>query len=157
MVKTVYRGWWNYHQFCDMSQMNLWSIRRWSYKYFRKSTKIQSKEIIKHLDSIFNGHLYRVNRQPAVRGNRSIYDGDLVFWTKKNSKRYTGPLASALRRQAYRCNSCNLIFSSNDWIELHHKNGINNDFKLSNVEALHRSCHQYQIIHKSILLKRKYR
>ena len=157
MVKTVYRGWWNYHQFCDMRQINLWSIRSWVYKYIRKSTNMQSKEIIKHLDSIFNGHSYRVNRQPAVRGNRSIYDGDLVFWAMKNSKRYNGPLATALRRQDHRCNFCNLIFSSNDWIELHHKNGVNNDFRLSNVEALHRSCHQHQMIHRTILLKRKRR
>lgn len=90
MVKTVYRDWWTYHQFCDMKQINLWSIRSWAYKYLRKTTKMQSKEIKKHLDSIFNGHSYQVNKQPAVRGNRSIYDGDLVFWAKKNSTRYTG-------------------------------------------------------------------
>ena len=157
MVKTVYRGWWNYHQFCDMGQINLWSIRKWVYKYVRKSTSMRSEEIIKHLDSIFNGHTYRVNRQPAVRGSRSIYDGDLVFWSKKNSTRYTGPLVTALRNQGHRCNSCNLRFSGNDWIELHHKNGVNGDSRLSNVEALHRSCHQHQIIHRTRLLKRKSR
>ena len=157
MVKTVYRGWWNYHQYCDMGQINLWSIQLWAYRYLRKSTKISSKEIIKHLDLTFNGHKYRVNRHSAVRGDRSVYDGDLCYWAKKNSNRYSGPLASALKRQGYRCNSCNLRFSGNDWIELHHKNGVNNDFRLSNVEALHRTCHQHQVVHQSILLKRKCR
>ena len=157
MLKTVYRGWWNYHQYSDMGQINLWSIRIWVYRYLRKSTKMSSKEIIKHLDPIFNGHKYRVNRHSAVRGDRSIYDGDLVYWSKKNSNRYSGPLATALKRQTYRCNSCNLLFSGNDWIELHHKNGVNNDFRLSNVEALHRSCHQHQMVHRSILLQRKSR
>jgi group II intron reverse transcriptase/maturase len=157
MVKTVYRGWWNYHQYCDMGQINLWSIQTWVYKHIRKTTTMRSMEIIKHLDSIFNGHSYRVNRQPAIRGNRSIYDGDLVFWSKKNSTRYTGPLSTALKNQGHRCNSCNLRFSGNDWIELHHKNGIKNDNRRSNVEALHRTCHQYQEIHKTTLLKRKCR
>jgi len=44
-----------------------------------------SKEIIKYLAEIFNGHTYRVNRHSAVRGDRSISDGDLVYWSKKNS------------------------------------------------------------------------
>jgi len=154
-VRVLYRGWWNYHQFSDLRQVNLWSIRRWMYKYVRRSTNMPSKEIITHLESIFNGHTYRVNRHSAVRGDQSIYNGDLVYWAKKNSKYYTGPLASALRRQGYRCQACQLRFSGADWIELHHKNGINTDFKLSNVEALHRTCHQYQPVHRETLLKRK--
>ena len=140
-IKSIYRGWWNYHQFSDMGQVNLWSIRYWVYRYLRKSTKMSSKEIIKYLELIFNGHTYRVNRHAAVRGDRSVYDGDLVYWSKKNSAYYTGPLASAMKKQGYRCNTCDLRFSGADWIELHHKNSINNDFRLSNVEALHRSCH----------------
>lgn len=65
MVKTVYRGWWNYHQFCDMGQVNLWFIRDWVYKYLRKSTKMPIKKIKNHLELIFRG----------VREDRSIYDG----------------------------------------------------------------------------------
>ncbi len=157
MVRVIYRGWWNYHQFSDMSQINLWSIRLWVYRYLRKSTKISSNECIKHLDSIFNGHSYRVNKHMVVRGERSVYDGNFIYWSKKNSNLYTGPLATALKRQNYRCNCCNLRFSGDDWIELHHKNGKNNDFRLSNVEALHRTCHQHQEIHRKNLLMRKSR
>lgn len=154
-AKIIYRGWWNYHQFSDMNQVNLWSIRYWTFRYLRKSTKLSSQEIISYLDPIFNGHSYRVNRHSAVRGDKSVYDGDFVYWSKKNSQMYMGPLATALRRQGYRCQSCGLRFSGFDCVELHHKNGINNDFRLSNVEALHRSCHQYQPIHREILLQRK--
>jgi RNA-directed DNA polymerase len=157
MVKIVYRGWWNYHQFSDMSQVNLFSIRTWVYKYVRKTSKWKSEEIIKHLDSIFNGHKYRVNRHSPARGDKSVYDGDLIYWSKKNSKQYSGPLATAMRNQGHRCNSCKLRFSGTDWVELHHKNGDNKDFKLSNVEALHRTCHQHQVVHREILLKRKRR
>lgn len=66
-----------------------------------------------------------------------------------------GPLATALKNQGYRCNVCKLRFSGTDWMELDNKNGINNDFKLSNVETLHRTCHQYQPVHRDILLKSK--
>lgn len=157
MVKTIYRGWWNYHQFSDMGQINLWSIRYWVYRYIRKRTKMLPNEILEHLKSIFNGHSYRVNRHIASRGSRSIYDGDLVYWSKRNSKQYTGPLATVLKTQNYRCNACNLRFSGVDWIELHHKNGKNDDFRRTNVEALHRTCHQHQPIHKKILLQRNRR
>lgn len=157
MVKVIYLSWWNYHQFSDMKQINLWSIRYWVYRYVRKSTKMPSAEIIKYLESIFNGHSYRINRYSTVRGDKSVYDGDLVSWAKKNFKQYTGPLATAIKNQSYRCNACGLRFSGADWIELHHKNGINTDFKLSNVEALHRACHQYQLVHHETLLKRKKR
>lgn len=156
-TKVIYRGWWNYHQYSDMSQINLWSIRRWMFKHIRKTTKIPLNENIKYLDGIFNGHTYKVNRQPATRGNISVYNGDLVFWSKKNSKIYSGPLATALKSQGHRCKACGLRFSGTDWIELHHKNGNNADFKRSNVEALHRTCHHYQPVHREILLKRKRR
>ena len=155
MVKVIYRGWWNYHQYSDMSQVNLWSIRYWVYRYLKKNSKLPQEEIITHMGSIFNGHVYKVNRYSAVSGKLSVYDGNLVFWSKRNSKLYTGPLATALRKQDYRCNDCGLRFSIESQIELHHKNGINSDFKVSNVEALDRSCHQYQLVHREILLKRK--
>jgi group II intron reverse transcriptase/maturase len=60
-AKVIYRDWWNYHQFSDMRQVNLWSIRYWMYKYVRKSTKMSSEEILKHLKEIFNRNSYRVN------------------------------------------------------------------------------------------------
>jgi len=60
-AKVIYHDWWNYHQFSDMRQVNLWSIRYWMYKYVRKSTKMSSEEILKHLKEIFNRNSYRVN------------------------------------------------------------------------------------------------
>ena len=86
MVKTIYCGWLNYHQFCDMSQINLWSIRQWVYKYAKKSSSMPGKGINEHIKAIFNGHTYRVNRHSAVRGDMSVYDGNLDYWSKRNSK-----------------------------------------------------------------------
>jgi hypothetical protein len=67
-AKVISRGWWNYPQYSDMNQINLWPICYWMYKYLQKSTKMPSQDIIQELGEIFNGHRYRVNRQPATRG-----------------------------------------------------------------------------------------
>lgn len=157
MVKTIYRSWWNYHQFCDMSQINLWSIQNWVYKYTKKKSKIATEELVSHIQSIFNGHQYKVNKHSSVRGDLSIYDGNFIYWVKKNSKHYNGPMFKAIKSQNYTCNSCGLKLMPSDHIELHHKNGNNKDQRTSNLEALHRSCHHYQPIHKEILKQRKRR
>jgi RNA-directed DNA polymerase len=149
-IKVIYRGWFNYHQYSDMSQVNLWSISTWVYKYLKKKSKIPHEKVIEHCQSIFNGHHYKVNRYPAARGSLSVFDGNLLYWSRRNSKRYSGPLATVLRKQDYICNSCRLRFTPDDWIELHHINGNNADFRTSNVEALHRSCHHYQSVHSII-------
>jgi group II intron reverse transcriptase/maturase len=109
-IKVIYRGWFNYHQYSDMGQINLWSIRKWTYNYLKKTSKIPTTEIISHMDSIYNGHTYRMNRFSAIRGSLSVFDGNTVFWSKRNSRFYTGPLATALRKQDYKCNSCGLRF-----------------------------------------------
>ena len=157
MIKVIYRGWWNYHQYSDMSQINLWSISQWVYRFVRKSSNMPGKETSDHMTNIFSGHAYKVNRHSSVRGNKSVYDGDLAFWSKRTSLLYSGPLATTLKKQNYRCNSCGLRFSVEDRIELHHKNGINSNFRRSNLEALHRSCHHYQPVHRVILSQRKRR
>jgi RNA-directed DNA polymerase len=147
MVKTIYRGWFNYHRYCDMSQINLWSLHNWVYKYLKKSTKIPSNEIIKTVRSIFTGHTQAVNRFIASKGSRSIYDNDWLYWAKRNNNRFSGPLLTTLRKQDYRCHFCFLLFSTEDLVELHHIDGNNRNYSKANLAALHRSCHQCQPIH----------
>ena len=143
-TKVIYRGWFNYHQYADMSQVNLWSIRKWVYRYLKKNSKKPQAWIIEQVQSIFNGHNYRVNRYPAIKGSLSVYDGNLLYWSRRNSNHYTGPLATALRKQDYQFNACGLRFLPDDWIELYHKNGNNKDFRVRNVEALPRYCHLHR-------------
>jgi len=65
----------------------------------------------------------------------------------ETNKRFAGPLLTTLRKQDYRCNSCNLLFSTDDLVELHHIDGNNRNYSKANLAALHRSCHQCQPIH----------
>ena len=149
MAKTIYRGWWNYHQFCDMNQVkcSIWSLRNWTYKRITGNSNTTSSEATEFINSIFNGHSYKVNRCPSIKGSRSVYDNDLVFWSKGNSKLYTGPLLKVMKNQDCKCKQCKLRFLTTDRIELHHIDGNNKNWKPSNLEVLHRTCHQYQPIH----------
>jgi group II intron reverse transcriptase/maturase len=94
MVKTIYRGWFNYHRYCDMSQVNLWSLHNWVYKYLRKSSKMPQNEIIEQVRSIFifTGHNQKVKGFIASKGSRSIYDNNWLYWANRNNKRFTGTL-----------------------------------------------------------------
>lgn len=154
MVKTIYRGWFNYHRYCDMSQVNLWSLHDWVYKYLRKSSKMPQSEIIRQVRDIFTGHNHKVNRFIACKGSRSVYDNNWLYWANRNNKRFTGPLLTTIAKQEYRCKSCNLLFSTEDIIELHHKDGDNQNNKPANIVALHRSCHQYEPIHGEKRIRR---
>lgn len=62
IVKTMYSNWINYHQFCDMSEVNIWFINRWVYKYLKKKTIIPKEEIIKHLNTIFTISSNKIKR-----------------------------------------------------------------------------------------------
>ena len=89
MVKTIYRGWFNYHQYCDMSQINLWSLHDWVYKYLRKSTKMPLNDIIECVRGIFTGHTQKANRFVSSCGSQSMDDNDWLYWAKRNNKRFT--------------------------------------------------------------------
>jgi RNA-directed DNA polymerase len=146
-VEVIYRGWFRYHRYCDLSEVNLWSIKKWTYKYIRTNTKMSSKEVVNSCRRIFDGHESSVNSHIAVKGKKSVYDGDLLYWSKRNDQRFTGPLARKLKQQNFKCNECSLYFLPEDPIELHHIDGNNQNFKSNNLEALHRACHHYKAIH----------
>lgn len=53
ILKIMYSDWMDYHQFCDMSGVNVWFITKWVYKYLKKKTIIPKEEIVKHLNTVF--------------------------------------------------------------------------------------------------------
>ena len=79
MAKTIYRGWFNYHRYCDMSQVDLWSLHNWVYNYLRKSSKMPLNDIIESVRGIFTGHKQAANMFVSSRGSRSIYDNNWLY------------------------------------------------------------------------------
>lgn len=141
------RGWRNYHQYCDMTKFNLWHLNHWSWKFIRKQgryNRTQTNEVIKQM---FPSISWKATGFVKVQGERSPFDGDMFYWSKRSSNKYDGYTARNLKKQDFKCNYCKLAFLPDDRIELHHIDGDHANWKPLNLEALHKSCHQYKPIH----------
>lgn len=146
-VKVIYRGWRNYHQYSDMSQINTWSISNWVYRFGRKRTSMDKDKLLKIVKDIFNGHSYKVNGYTNVRYKKSPFDGDWIYWSKRQDLRYNTLSHKTAKRQKYKCGRCKLYFQSKERIELHHLDGNPNNNKYNNLIAIHRFCHQHEPNH----------
>jgi len=146
-VKVLYRGWRNYHKYADMSQINTWSISDWVYRFGKRRSSIDKQELLLKIKNIFNNHPYKVNGYANVRQNKSPYDGNWIYWSKRQNLRYNSLSYKVSKVQNYKCGRCNLFFSSQESIELHHIDGnhMNNQYK--NLLATHRFCHQRESNH----------
>ncbi len=148
-LAPVVRGWKNYHRYCKMdgARNNLNFIRKRAFKVFNKETKQNRYTSKKLLKQAFPSVPYSENRFVNVKGKKSPYDGDLIYWSKRNSKLYGGETSKALKRQNHSCNSCGLKFIGKQRVHLHHIDGNHDNWKYKNLVAIHQSCHQF--IHMS--------
>ena len=82
-------------------------------------------------------------RYAKVAGNRSPYDGDWVYWSKRQGRypMVTPRLATLLKRQGGRCTYCGLVFQHVDQLEIDHIDGNRRDSRYANLQALHGHCH----------------
>ena len=154
-VSSIVRGWRNYYQYCDLEDYDLWFLQNNTWKFIRKeirrNKKIKSKRswTERQIKKAFPNVSYAQNRFTNVTKDLSPFNGDILYWTKRNSKLYDNHTAKALKRQNLTCGKCGLSFLGDNVIELHHKDGNHNNWKPSNLVALHKHCHQYQEIHSS--------
>ncbi|MEH2349426.1 MAG: reverse transcriptase domain-containing protein [Nostoc sp.] len=150
-LAPIVRGWRNYHKFCKMdgTKHSLWFINRRAYTVFNKETKLTrhtSKELIK---KAFPTVSYSEGKHVMVKGIKSPYDGDTVYWSERNSKLYDGETSKALKKQNHKCASCGLKFIDEERVNLHHIDKNHANWKKSNLEAIHESCHDYKHMSKS--------
>ncbi len=148
-LAPVVRGWRNYHRYCKMdgSRFSLWHIRNRAFKVFNKETKQNRESSKKLLDKSFPSVPYSENKHVKVKGNKSPFDGDILYWSERNSKLYDGATSQALKRQDHSCGYCGLKLLSDEKVHLHHVDGNHNNNKKNNLLAIHESCHDY--IHMS--------
>ncbi len=78
-----------------------------------------------------------------VAGNRSPYDGDWVYWSRRRGHYPTVKtrVATLLKRQSGRCAYCGQYFQHDDQLEVDHRNGDRRNSRYSNLQALHGQCH----------------
>ncbi len=144
-LAPIVRGWRQYHKFCKMdgSKFSLYYVQYRTYKVFNKETKQDCLSSKKLLDKAFPSVPYSENRHIKVKRNKSPFDGDLVYWSERNSKLYDGMTSRLLRKQSHTCGYCGHKLTSEEKVNLHHFDGNHGNWKDSNLTAVHESCHDY--------------
>ena len=150
-LAPVVRGWRNYHKYCKMdgSRFSLWGLNHRTFKVFLKQKTINRYEAIKMVKTAFPSVKYSENRFANVKGEKSPFDGDINYWSKRNSKHYDGATSKTLRKQSHSCGHCGLKFLDEEKVELHHIDGNHDNWDEKNLLAIHRSCHHYAHMGKS--------
>ena len=148
-LAPIVRGWRNYHRYCKMdgSRFSLWYTSYSAYRKFLKQPKIDRYQANSLVKKAFPTVQYSENRYVCVKGDRSPYDGEMIYWSKRKSKLYESHTAKALKKQNHSCGHCGLMFVDDERIHLHHVDGNHSNWKTANLMAVHQSCHQK--IHRS--------
>ncbi len=142
-LAPIIRGWRKYHRFCDMEKYNLFSTEKRTWKVFRKEKNSNRCQVDAIIKKAFPDVSYSENAHIKVQGNRSPYDGDLIYWSQRNSKLYDGKTAELLRKQNHTCGYCGIKFIYEEKVHLHHTDGNHDNWKSKNLLVVHESCHDY--------------
>jgi RNA-directed DNA polymerase len=150
-LAPVVRGWRNYHRFCKMdgSKNSLYHIETKAFRVFNKEPKQTRYSSKKLLDKAFPSVPYSENKHINVKGEKSPFDGDIAYWSERNSKLYDGETSKALKRQSHSCGYCGLKMLGDEKIHLHQVDKNHNNWKKNNLLAIHQSCDDYIHMSKS--------
>ena len=124
-------------------------IRNRAYKVFNKEAKINRYSAKKLLNKAFPAVPNSENKHINVKGEKSPFDGDIAYWSARNSKLYDGATSEVLKRQNHKCGQCGLKTMTDERVQLHHVDGNHNNWKRNNLLAIHESCHDYIHMSKS--------
>ena len=163
-LNPIIRGWCNYYSMvcskqtfarCDyiltFSQLRAWARYRtgnFASKTFDKYWhRIEDRVVFSTKGGMkLNFHSEtQIRRHVKVKGNRSIFDGDVIYWSTRKGQHPQMPklVARLLKRYKGKCPECGLMFAGDDLIEVDHKvpkkdSGPNS---FDNLQPLHRHCH----------------
>ncbi|TAF48163.1 MAG: RNA-dependent DNA polymerase [Oscillatoriales cyanobacterium] len=144
-LAPVVRGWRNYHRYCKLNgaRFSLWFIQNRAFKVFNQEAKKNRYTVKKLIEKAFPTVPYSENKFINVKGEKSPYDGDIAYWSKRNSNLYNGDTSKALKRQNHQCGNCGLNMLGDEKVHLHHVDGNHHNSKTNNLLAVHESCHDY--------------
>jgi RNA-directed DNA polymerase len=155
------RGWTNYYRTCSakrtfnrMDHQLHWKLSKWAkWQNHRKSCAWRKqrywKRVRNRLD-FSDGQAFLakyadklIKRHVKVRRNKSPFDGDWAYWIDRLGRDPSKPnrVVNLLKKQASRCVLCGLRFTTEDHLEVHHRNGNHNDNTYANLVLLHGHCH----------------
>jgi RNA-directed DNA polymerase len=114
-----------------------WRLRRyWKRQETRMSFSDGKNSLICHADTPIVRHV-------KVRGDKSPYDGDWVYWVKRLGRDPTKPdrVVRLVKRQDGLCMVCGLHFTTEDAMEVHHWDSDRSNNRFKNLALLHAHCH----------------
>lgn len=84
-----------------------------------------------------------IQRHVKVRGNKSPFDGDWVYWARRLGLELKLPkrVALLIKKQRGKCGHCNLRISLDDVLEVHHRDGNKRNDVFANFLLVHGHCH----------------
>ena len=84
-----------------------------------------------------------IKRHVKVRGDKSPFDGDWVYWGQRLGRDPTKPkrVTWLLKQQQGRCTRCGIRFTTEDVMEVHHSDGNHVNNYPANLVLLHAHCH----------------
>jgi RNA-directed DNA polymerase len=164
-LNSIIRGWSNYYRtvvskeiFDHCDHVTYQMLRSWA---FHRHPKKNRQWVVKKYWQTTNGNrwvfatndgvrLYehgqtKITRHVKVKGDRSPYDGDSIYWSTRLGRNPEMPKQKAelLKRQKGICKYCGLYFKEGDILEIDHIIPRSKGGKMvkSNIQLLHRHCH----------------
>ncbi len=164
-INPVIRGWANYYStvvskstFSKLDHLTYLKLQRWAKRRHQNKTRgwIVSKywrlETGKWDFAAREGmRLYRhsampIRRHVKVRGDKSLYDGDWVYWATRLGKHpeLPGAVATLLKLQNGRCARCGLFFKDGDLPAVYRQAQptMEGNGGGTRAQLLHRHCHE---------------
>ena len=120
-----------------------------TFKVFLKQKKLNRYQAESLTKKAFPSVKWSENKFVNVKGEKSPYDGDIVYWSQRESQLYDGTSAKLLKKQNHTCEKCGMKFLPDEDIHLHHIDGNHDNWKPKNLEMVHQSCHQYTHMSRS--------
>ncbi len=169
LLNPIIRGWSNYFRgaissetFKLLDHLTYLKLRRWANRRHpnkgKKWVKDKYWKSIENRNWVFsetyedeitytltNHADIKIIRHVKVRGNKSPYDGDFVYWSQRlgTYPETSTRVKTLLKKQKGKCTICKLSFTSQDILEVDHirprSQGGNDTYK--NLQLLHRHCH----------------
>ena len=160
-LNPIIRGWTQYYRTCAakrtfgtidyqmMHKLARWAQRRhpdkkagWCFRrYWRRGASRMNFSDGKHTMICYVDR--PIIRHVKVRGDKSPYDGDWVYWVKRLGRDPTKSdrVVKLLKRQGGLCMTCGLYFTAEDAMEVHHRDGNRSNNRYTNLALLHAHCH----------------
>ena len=160
LLNPVIRGWGNYYSkvvskdvFQRLHSLIFEQLRSWTnYRHPNKGHKWIIRKYWSFSDKWEFGVRDRiklvslpeipVRRHVGLRVNKSPYDGDWIYWSRRLGQYPDMPKSKAirLRLQDGMCSSCGLHFRPDDEMVILHLDGNNKNFHRDNMTLVHRRC-----------------